>query len=94
VTPIARARNRKLVSCGLGLGDPLASSSPSVLVDETAEDVAALDVAEEIGQGSWSRRLEPNPPMKTSLCMPKTSSGPIDLDFCCRDTDDEDGAWL
>jgi hypothetical protein len=27
------------------------------------------------------------------LCMPKTSSGPIGLDFCCRDTDDEDGTW-
>ena len=25
--------------------------------------------------------------------MPKTSSGPIGVDFCCRDTDDEDGAW-
>jgi hypothetical protein len=25
--------------------------------------------------------------------MPKTSSGPIDLDSCCRDTDDENGAW-
>jgi hypothetical protein len=30
---------------------------------------------------------------RPALCMPKTSSGPIDLDFCCRDTDDEDGAW-
>src|ERR1039458_7913317 len=30
---------------------------------------------------------------EASLCMPKTSSGPIGLDFCCRDTDDEDGAW-
>jgi|GEM_PF-6979361 hypothetical protein len=27
------------------------------------------------------------------VCMPKTSSGPIDLDFCCRDADDEEGAW-
>ena len=28
-----------------------------------------------------------------NVWVPKTSSGPIDLDFCCRDTDDEDGAW-
>ena len=64
-----------------------------ILVEDWSTADAIYQFTHESVASSKSDRSRVPTSRHTTVCMPKTSSGPIGLDFCCRDTDDEDGAW-